>query len=169
MEEIFAIVDEEGNRIGKASRSECHSGSKILHPVVHLHIFNSRGELYMQKRSMSKDVFPGKWDTSSAGHIDLDELPHTAVKREVYEELGISEITPVFITKYVIETTTERELSYCYYVVYDGAISIDHNEVDEGRFWTLDEIEKHMFKGIFTYNFEKDFVNFVRTLFLKFK
>lgn len=71
-EEIFPIVNENGETIGSATRSECHSGSFLLHPVVHLHIFNERNELYLQKRSINKDVQPGKWDTSVGGHINLN-------------------------------------------------------------------------------------------------
>ena len=59
-EEMFPLVDEEGNIIGAATRGECHNGSKCLHPVVHLHVFNSRGELYLQKRPHWKDIQPGK-------------------------------------------------------------------------------------------------------------
>lgn len=59
--EWFPLVNEEGETIGKATRKECHSGSKLLHPVIHLHIFNKKGELYLQKRSMNKDIQPGKW------------------------------------------------------------------------------------------------------------
>lgn len=169
MEEIFPIVDEHGNIIGEATRSRCHDGTKLLHPVVHLHIFNSKGELYMQKRSLKKDVQPGKWDTSSAGHIDLDESPIQAVKREVQEELGIENIEPVFIIKYIIESDMERELSYCYYTVYDGEIKIDHDEVVDGRFWTASEIENFLGKEVFTYNFEQDFHNFLQPLFIKFR
>jgi len=69
--EYFPLVDEWGNVIGKATRQECHSGSFLLHPVVHLHILNNRGELYLQKRVMNKDIQPGKWDTSVGGHVDL--------------------------------------------------------------------------------------------------
>ena len=72
-EEMFPIVDEEGNITGAATRGECHNGSKLLHPVVHLHVFNSKGELYLQKRPEWKDIQPGKWDTSVGGHVDLGE------------------------------------------------------------------------------------------------
>ena len=68
--EWFPLVNEEGETIGKATRKECHSGSKLLHPVIHLHIFNKDGDLYLQKRSMNKDIQPGKWDTAVGGHID---------------------------------------------------------------------------------------------------
>ena len=81
-EEMFPIVDEEGNITGAATRGECHSGSKLLHPVVHLHVFNSKGELYLQKRPEWKDIQPGKWDTSVGGHVDLGESVEMALKRE---------------------------------------------------------------------------------------
>jgi len=73
--EWFPLVNEEGETIGKATRKECHSGSKLLHPVIHLHIFNKDGDLYLQKRSMNKDIQPGKWDTAVGGHIDYGERP----------------------------------------------------------------------------------------------
>ena len=93
-EEWFPVVNEQGETIGKATRKECHSGSKILHPVVHLHIFNESGDLYLQKRSMSKDIQPGKWDTAVGGHIDYGETVETALRREVREELGVVDFIP---------------------------------------------------------------------------
>ena len=78
-QEMFPIVDEQGNITGTATRGECHSGSKLLHPVVHLHIFNANGDLYLQKRPEWKDIQPGKWDTAVGGHID-DKALMTADK-----------------------------------------------------------------------------------------
>ena len=89
--EKFPIVDEEGHVIGSATRGECHSGSKLLHPVVHLHVFNSKGEVYLQRRPDWKDIQPGKWDTSVGGHIDYGEEPEQALVREVREELEASQ------------------------------------------------------------------------------
>ena len=80
-EELFPLVDEDGNQIGKATRRECHSGTMLLHPVVHLHVFNAKGELYLQKRSTDKDIQPGKWDTSVGGHVDYGETVENALKR----------------------------------------------------------------------------------------
>lgn len=155
-QEMFPIVDEEGNITGAATRGECHSGSKLLHPVVHLHVFNSKGELYLQKRPEWKDIQPGKWDTAAGGHVDLGESVDMALKREVQEELGITDFTPEHLITYVFESTRERELVFVYRTVYDGDIS-PSNELDGGRFWSLEEIKENMGKERITPNFEGEF------------
>lgn len=71
--ELFPVVDTQGTVIGSATRGLCHSGSRLLHPVVHLHVFNSSGELYLQKRPEWKDIQPGRWDTAVGGHVDWGE------------------------------------------------------------------------------------------------
>lgn len=156
-EEWFPLVNEEGETVGKATRRECHSGSKLLHPVVHLHIFNDAGELYLQKRSMNKDIQPGKWDTAVGGHIDYGETVEEALRREVREELGITDFTPRFMTRYVFESTVEKELVNVFRTVYNGPIVPDPSELDGGRFWTLPEIAENMGKGVFTPNFEGEY------------
>lgn len=162
-EEIFPLVDEQGNIIGQAPRSVCHDGSKLLHPVIHLHIFNSNGELFLQKRSATKDVQPNRWDSSVAGHIDLNETPEAAAIREANEELGLTNIQPIFITQYIIETDTEKELSYCYYIVYDGNFVLNKDELADGKFWKAEDIYAQLNKNVFTTNFELDFLKFLNS------
>lgn len=153
--ELFPVVDEEGNIIGSATRGECHNGSKLLHPVIHLHIFNSEGQLYLQRRPVWKDIQPGKWDTAVGGHIALGENVEQALKREVFEELGITNFIPEPVTRYVFESDRERELVFTFRAVYDGTIS-PSEELDGGRFWSVDEIRASIGKGILTPNFENE-------------
>ena len=155
-QELFPIVDEEGRVLGKATRGECHDGSKRLHPVVHLHVFNSAGELYLQKRPEWKDIQPGKWDTAVGGHIDYGETPEKALLREVREELGITVFTPQRLGMYVFESLRERELVYVFRTVYDGEIHPSDDELDGGRFWTMDEIRAAIGQNILTPNFESE-------------
>ena len=155
--EIFPIGDEEGRVVGSATRGECHSGTKLLHPVVHLHVFNSQGDIYLQRRPDWKDIQPGKWDTAVGGHVDYGETPEEALRREVREELGINDFTPEFVDKYVFESQRERELVYVNRTIYDGPISPSADELAGGRFWTMQEIHEAIGKGILTPNFESEY------------
>ena len=157
LQEIFPIVSESGKVIGSATRGECHSGSRLLHPVVHLHVFNTKGDIYLQRRPDWKDIQPGKWDTAVGGHIDYGETPEEALRREVCEELSITDFIPEFVDKYVFESKRERELVYVNKTIYDGEIRPSAEELDGGRFWTMQEIREAMGKDILTPNFESEF------------
>ena len=132
-EEWLPIVDEKGEVTGQAPRSICHSGSKLLHPVVHLHITNDRHELFLQKRSMKKDLLPGMWDTAVGGHIGVNEKVEDALKREASEELGITDFEARFLGNYVWESPRERELVFSFLCTRYNHIHIDNNLVHEYR------------------------------------
>ena len=155
-DELLPLVDENGNITGTATRGECHNGSMMMHPVVHLHVFNSKGELYLQKRPEWKDIQPGKWDTAVGGHIDLGEHVEQALFREAGEELGIEGFTPEALPQYVFRSACECEMVYPYKTVYDKDIR-PSEETSGGRFWSMDEIRESIGKGILTPNFEQEF------------
>ena len=156
-EEWFPLVDEAGNIIGRATRRECHNGSKRLHPVVHLHIYNKEGDLLLQKRSQTKDIQPGKWDTAVGGHVDYGESIEEALRREAREELGIKSSEAEVMARYVFESDIEKELVHTYRTIYEGPFTLNKEELDDARFWRIDEIESQLGKGIFTPNFEREY------------
>ena len=159
-EELFPAVDEQGNVVGTVKRSVAHGGSMTLHPVVHLHLFNSKGLLYLQKRPDWKDIQPGRWDTSTGGHMDLGETVEQALRREVSEELGVVDFEPEALGRYVFESRRERELVHVHKAVYDGLVLPNPKELDGGRFWSVDEIIANIGQGVFTPNFESEFKRF---------
>lgn len=159
--ELFPVVDVEGNVLGSITRGEAHDGRKVLHPVVHLHVFNSKGELYLQRRPLWKDIQPGKWDTACGGHIDYGETPEEALLREVREELGITDYIPERVAMYDFESATEYELVYVNRTIYDGPITPSTTELDGGRFWSPAELETAMGQGILTPNFESEYKKYL--------
>lgn len=155
-EEWLPLVTEKGEIIGKAPRSVCHTDKSMLHPVVHLHIINNKGEIYLQKRPMHK-IQPGKWDTAVGGHISFGEDVETGLKREASEEIGITDFKARPLANYIWESDIERELVFCFVTDYSGEISINKEELTDGRFWSHNEIKGALGQGVFTPNFEEEY------------
>ena len=153
--ELLPVVDSAGSVIGSASRAECHNGSMLLHPVVHLHVINSHGELYLQHRPAWKQIQPDRWDTAVGGHVDWGEECDEALRREAQEELGIEEFVAEHICTYEFTSPCEHELINVFVCRYDDAIR-PSDELDGGRFWSREEIEQNLGRGVFTPNFESE-------------
>lgn len=156
-EEWLPLVNERGEITGKAPRSLCHRGEKLLHPVVHLHVLNNQKHIYLQKRPLNKLVQPGKWDTAVGGHISAGETLETALKREAWEEIGLQNFSAKLITTYRWDSEIESELVYVFVSHDFRSIHLHSEEVEEGRFWTVKQIDSNIGKEIFTPNFEYEY------------
>lgn len=159
-DELFPIVDLQGNTVGSATREECHSGSMLLHPVVHLHIVDEDGNILLQRRSRNKDIQPRKWDTAVGGHVDYGETVETALRRETLEELGIELTGPKHLLRYDFKNDREHELVNTFYIkVVRGDFNAvyDPVEIDEIRFWSPQEVKEAIGNGVLTPNFEQEY------------
>lgn len=158
--EMLPIVDTNGVVVEQAPRSYCHGARKPLHPVVHLHIIDRRGRLYLQKRAMDKDLLPGYWDTAVGGHVSYGEYISEALVREAGEELGLFDFNPILLDSYIYESNREKELVFTFAVVGNYELHPDNSEVSEGRYWTFQEITESLGKSVLTPNFESEFNRF---------
>ncbi|WP_163324240.1 NUDIX domain-containing protein [Draconibacterium mangrovi] len=156
-EEWVPLVDEQGKVTGQAPRSQVHNGSKLLHPVVHLHVLNNKGAILIQKRPANKIIQPGKWDTAVGGHISAGETLEQALKKEVFEEIGLKEFSAKLQKVYKWESEVEAELIYLFTTYDYKGFGIQSDEVEELRFWTKKQVEKNLGKDVFTPNFEVEF------------
>ena len=155
--EWFPVVESSGLVTGRATRAYCHSGAKPLHPVIHIHIIDRFSRIYLQKRSMKKDIQPGRWDTAVGGHVSYGEGILEAVYREASEELGFTDFHPIHLDTYQFESEIEKEMVNVFAVVGSYDLRPDPDEVDEGRWWDLKDIDASLGKGVFTPNFESEF------------
>ncbi|MBF0463904.1 MAG: NUDIX domain-containing protein [Nitrospirae bacterium] len=162
--DLLEVVTPDGDIIGSALRKDVHGNNKLLHRVVHVFVFNNRGELLLQQRSLNKDVAPGKWDTSVGGHVDFGESIEVAMQREMEEELGIAsdKNVPVFLYKYIHSNDYESELVYSYSFTHDGQIVFNKDEIESVKYYPIREIEEKLGTGLFSDNFEHEFHNYLR-------
>jgi len=158
--EFFDIVDENDRVIGTAPRRECHGNPMLVHRAAHVLVFNRAGELLLQKRSPHKDIQPGKWDTSVGGHLDPGENYLEAAIREMSEELGLSELPLTFLYHSKIRNEIESENIATYLTCHEGPFTFSQREIDSVRFWRQEEIDRGVGTGVFTPNFEEEWLMF---------
>jgi isopentenyldiphosphate isomerase len=154
---MFQLVDRAGRPVGAASRSLCHGTPALLHLVVHLHVLDRSGRLYLQRRSLSKDTNPGRWDTSVGGHVMAGEPVEEALRREAREELGIdaAEARPLY--SYLFSGSFESEYARCFSLLHEGPFDPDPAEIIEGRFFAMVEIDRWLGSGLLTPMFEHEY------------
>ena len=131
--ELFVVVDKDDNIIDYRTRKECHSDKNLIHRSTGVIIVNSKGEFLLQKRSQTKDLYPGYFTISCAGHVKKDESYEDAAKREMLEEIGIR-VPLKFISKQLLELPVETEFDALFTAEYDGKLNINKEEVESVEF-----------------------------------
>ena len=139
-EEIFDVVNERDEIIGRETRREVHR-TGLKHRAVHVFVFNSRGEIFLQKRSMRKDCSPGLWDSSASGHLDCGEDYDACVVRELREEIGLSVSTcPKRVFKVNACEETGQEFVWLYQCASEGPFTLHPEEIERGDWFTLERV-----------------------------
>lgn len=131
--ELFDVVDAEDRVLHSEERSVVHRDG-LLHRAVHIFVFNSSGQLFLQRRSMTKDSAPGKWVSSCSGHVDSGEDYDTAASRELGEEIGLYD--PVDLRRVFKESACEEtgnEFVWVYACRSEGPFELDPAEVSDGK------------------------------------
>jgi 16S rRNA (adenine1518-N6/adenine1519-N6)-dimethyltransferase len=137
-EEMFCVVDAQDRVIGFESRDLVHVNN-LRHRAVHVLIFNQRGEIFLQKRSIWKDTHPGKWDSSAAGHVDPRESYEESARRELREEIGI-ECPLEKIGKLPCSAATGWEFIEVFRGRHEGPFRLAPMELETGAFFPVDKI-----------------------------
>ena len=141
VQDIFDVVDIEDKVLRQAPRSLVHR-EKLLHRAVHVFVFNKAGQLYLQRRSMTKDTAPGKWMSSCSGHVDAGEEYDEAANRELIEEIGLHD--PVDMKRIFKEAPCKQtgyEFVWVYICNSEGPFTLDPVEVIEGQWIELEHLQ----------------------------
>ena|SRR5258708_38899357 len=143
-EEIFDVVNENDEVIGRNNRREVHRLG-LTHRAVHVLVFNSRGQVFLQKRSMKKDGDPGLWDSSASGHVDSGEDYDTCAVRELAEEIGLRPAkAPERLFKLAACAETHQEHTWVYRCESDGPFELNLEELERGDWFTPEEVTQWM-------------------------
>lgn len=139
-EEIFDVVNERDEVIGRKARNEVHRLG-LMHRATHALVFNKRGQVFLQKRSMKKDRQPGLWDSSASGHVDSGEDYDSCVVRELREEIGLqlSEV-PQRLFKLPARADTDQEHVWVYRCDAEGPFQLHPEEIERGDWFEPEEV-----------------------------
>src|SRR2546423_1573894 len=139
-EEIFDVVNERDEVIGRETRREVHR-TGLKHRAVHVFVFNSRGEVFLQKRTMSKDTHPGVWDSSASGHLDCGEDYDACAVRELREEIGLNvSDCPRRVFKINACSETGQEFVWLYCCESEGPFTLHPEEIEHGKWLSPERV-----------------------------
>ncbi len=145
--EVLSVVDQFDRVIGQRTRSEIH-GLGLRHRAVHLLVFDTAGRLFLQKRSDFKDINPGLWDSSAAGHVNAGETYDECVVREMREELGVScKLPPELLFRLPAAPETGMEFCQVYRLEHSGPFDLNAEEIADGCWYTAEKMDKWVVSG----------------------
>jgi isopentenyl-diphosphate delta-isomerase type 1 len=147
--EIVVVVDEEDKVLDYLPRKEVHD-KKLLHRTISVLVFNNKGQVMLQKRSMKKDSNPGKWSFATGGHVGKDETYNQAAERELIEELNLT-VKPKLFKKMIIHDPAHTTMTTIYEINFNGPFKFNPEETDEVRFFSkkdLIEITSQLTEGV---------------------
>ena len=151
MSELIDIYAPDGRKTGTAERSKAHGDNTLLHRAAHVLVFFADGRLLLQKRAANKRIQPGKWDASVGGHLAMGEDYLTGARRELAEELGLPETTPLeHLFDVEIRNEIESEDARVFKAVSEGPFNFQKEEIDEVRFFTPEELKDPRWRKEFT-------------------
>jgi len=148
-DELVIIVDKENTEVGVVPRREMRSG-RLRHRATYILVFNAKGELFVQKRTQTKDVFPGYYDIAAGGVVLAGESYEEGAVRELEEELGIRETPLTSLFDFYYEDEHIRLWGRAFSCTFDGELVLQEEEVESGEFMRVDEVLRLAAKKRFT-------------------
>lgn len=149
-DELFEIIDDAtGEVIGTAPRKQCHGDPTLIHRSVHVVVYSPDGmSILLQKRKMTKDIQPGKWDTAVGGHLMIGETYEVAALREMGEELGIQPHEPPrYLFDYKVRNSIESENIRVFAVTHGGPFFPQESELDGVAFFAIHDLKQRLAAG----------------------
>jgi isopentenyldiphosphate isomerase len=142
LDELFDVVDAQDRVTGQLPRREVHRLG-LRHRAVHILVVNRAGQVFLQKRSMAKDLFPGTWDSSAAGHVGAGEDYDGTAARELAEEIGCRPRKPPQpLFKIEAREETGQEFVWVYRVEDEGPFTLQADEIECGDWFAPAEIDR---------------------------
>lgn len=142
LDELFDVVDEHDRVVGQAPRRVVHANG-WRHRAIHVLVFNGAGKVFLHQRSRQKDLFPGAWDSSCAGHVGAGEDYDPTAVRELAEELGLRLSTPPRrLFKLEAQPMTGAEFVWVYRLEHEGPFVLDPDEIERGDWFAPAEVDR---------------------------
>ena len=141
LNEVFDVVDKNDRVVGQASRGRCHQNKKLIHRAIHLLVFNDKGKIYFQKRSQTKDMYPGAWTDAVAGHVASGSNYWQTALREAREEIGVDfkRKELAWVDKTLVEMESETEIVVLFIASHNGPFVLNQDEIEKGAWFKLEE------------------------------